>query len=195
MLNTGASFQPDLQDKLVNNGTGKNYGAELTIEKFFSKGFYALFTSSIYESKYKGSDEVERNTAFNGKYVYNILLGKEFKVGKDKRNAISTDLKITNAGGRYFTPIDLQASDLYGKEVRSTEVYSERYSNYFRMDIKIGYILNSSRRKISQSFSLDIQNVSNNKNVFSQSYDSHRKSINTTYQLGFFPNFTYKLQF
>ena len=195
MLNTGASFQPDLQDKLVNNGTGKNYGAELTIEKFFSKGFYALFTSSIYESKYKGSDEVERNTAFNGKYVYNILLGKEFKVGKDKRNAISTDLKITNAGGRYFTPIDLQASDLYGKEVRSTEVYSERYSNYFRMDIKIGYILNSSIRKISQSFSLDIQNVSNNKNVFSQSYDSHRKSINTTYQLGFFPNFTYKLQF
>ncbi len=195
MLNTGASFQPDLQDKLVNNGTGKNYGAELTIEKFFSKGFYALFTSSIYESKYKGSDEVERNTAFNGKYVYNILLGKEFKVGKDKRNAISTDLKITNAGGRYFTPIDLQGSDLYGKEVRSTEVYSERYSNYFRMDIKIGYILNSSIRKISQSFSLDIQNVSNNKNVFSQSYDSHRKSINTTYQLGFFPNFTYKLQF
>jgi hypothetical protein len=195
MLNTGASFQPDLQDKLVNNGTGKNYGAELTIEKFFSKGFYALFTSSIYESKYKGSDEVERNTAFNGKYVYNILLGKEFKVGKDKRNAISTDLKITNAGGRYFTPIDLQASDLYGKEVRSTEVYSERYSNYFRMDIKIGYILNSSIRKISQSFSLDIQNVSSNKNVFSQSYDSHRKSINTTYQLGFFPNFTYKLQF
>lgn len=195
MLNTGASFQPDLQDKLVNNGTGKNYGAELTIEKFFSKGFYALFTSSIYESKYKGSDEVERNTAFNGKYVYNILLGKEFKVGKDKRNAISTDLKITNAGGRYFTPIDLQASDLYGKEVRSTEVYSERYSNYFRMDIKIGYILNSSIRKISQSFALDIQNVSNNKNVFSQSYDSHRKSINTTYQLGFFPNFTYKLQF
>ena len=63
------------------------------------------------------------------------------------------------------------------------------------MDVKIGYTLNSSKRKVSQSFSLDLQNVTNNKNVFSQSYDSHRKSINTTYQLGFFPNFTYKLQF
>jgi hypothetical protein len=195
MLNTGASFQSDLEDKLVNNGTGTNYGAELTIEKFFSKGYYALFTSSIYESKYKGSDGIERNTAFNGKYVYNILMGKEFKVGKDKRNAITTDLKVTNAGGRYFTPIDLQASDFYGREVRSTDVYSARYSNYFRMDVKIGYTLNSSKRKVSQSFSLDLQNVTNNKNVFSQSYDSHRKSINTTYQLGFFPNFTYKLQF
>lgn len=195
MLNTGASFQSDLEDKLVNNGTGTNYGAELTIEKFFSKGYYALFTSSIYESKYKGSDGIERNTAFNGKYVYNILMGKEFKVRKDKRNAITTDLKVTNAGGRYFTPIDLQASDFYGREVRSTDVYSARYSNYFRMDVKIGYTLNSSKRKVSQSFSLDLQNVTNNKNVFSQSYDSHRKSINTTYQLGFFPNFTYKLQF
>ena len=195
MLNTGASFKPDLQDNLVNNGTGQNYGVELTIEKFFSKGYYALFTSSIYESKYKGSDGIERNTAFNGKYVYNILMGKEFKVGKDKRNAITTDLKVTNAGGRYFTPIDLQASDFYGREVRSTDVYSARYSNYFRMDVKIGYTLNSSKRKVSQSFSLDLQNVTNNKNVFSQSYDDHRKSINTTYQLGFFPNFTYKLQF
>jgi len=195
MLNTGVSFKPDLQDNLVNNGTGTNYGAELTIEKFFSKGYYALFTSSIYESKYKGSDGIERNTAFNGKYVYNILMGKEFKVGKDKRNAITTDLKVTNAGGRYFTPIDLQASDFYGREVRSTDVYSARYSNYFRMDVKIGYTLNSSKRKVSQSFSLDLQNVTNNKNVFSQSYDDHRKSINTTYQLGFFPNFTYKLQF
>ena len=195
MLNTGASFQSDLEDKLVNNGTGSNYGMELTIEKFFSKGYYALFTSSIYESKYKGSDGIERNTAFNGKYVYNILMGKEFKVGKDKRNAITTDLKVTNAGGRYYTPIDLQASDFYGREVRSTDVYSTRYSNYFRMDVKIGYTLNSSKRKVSQSFSLDLQNVTNNKNVFSQSYDSHRKSISTTYQLGFFPNFTYKLQF
>ena len=195
MLNTGASFKPDLQDNLVNNGTGQNYGVELTIEKFFSKGYYALFTSSIYESKYEGSDGIERNTAFNGKYVYNILMGKEFKVGKDKRNAITTDLKVTNAGGRYFTPIDLQASDFYGREVRSTDVYSARYSNYFRMDVKIGYTLNSSKRKVSQSFSLDLQNVTNNKNVFSQSYDDHRKSINTTYQLGFFPNFTYKLQF
>ena len=195
MLNTGSSFQPDLADKLVNNGTGSNYGAELTIEKFFSMGYYALFTSSIYESKYKGSDGVERNTAFNGNYVYNILMGKEFKVGKDKRNAITTDLKVTNAGGRYFTPIDLQASDFYGREVRSTDVYSARYNNYFRMDVKTGYTFNSNRKRISQSFSIDLQNITNNKNVFSQSYDSHRKSINTTYQLGFFPNFIYKLQF
>ncbi|MEI8280530.1 MAG: TonB-dependent receptor, partial [Bacteroidota bacterium] len=197
ILNTGASFKPDLDNNLVNRGIGTNYGVELTIEKFFSRGYYGLFTSSIYESKYKGSDGVEHNTAFNGKYVYNILMGKEFSVGKERRNKISTDLKFTNAGGRYYTPIDLQASQTMNNEQLKGDayVYSSRYANYSRLDIKVGYVLNSKNRKISQSFSLDIQNVTNHQNIFSQTYDNGSKSINTTYQLGIFPNFIYRIQF
>jgi hypothetical protein len=195
MLNTGSTFKTDLQDNLTNNGTGKNYGIELTIEKFFSKGYYGLFTSSLYSSKYTGSDGVERNTAFNGKYVFNILTGKEWKVGGKKRNKFSTDIKFTNAGGRAFTPIDLTTSNLTGREQLSTNAYSDYYDNYYRLDIKAGYNLNSSKRKISQTFSLDLQNVTNHKNVFSQSYDDRSQSISTTYQLGFFPNVVYKLQF
>ncbi len=195
MLNTGVSFKPDTTSNLVNNGTGKNYGLELTIEKFFSKGYYALFTSSLYESKYTASDGIERNTAFNGKYVYNILAGKEWKVGNDKRNKIALDFKFTNAGGRYYTPVDLAASQIVGHEQLSSNAYSSRYTNYFRMDIKLGYTFNSGVRKLSQSFSLDLQNVTNHQNVFSQGYDSKLQAISTTYQLGLFPNFTYKLQF
>jgi hypothetical protein len=195
MLNTGASFKTDLEDNLTNSGTGKNYGAELTIEKFFSKGYYGLFTSSVYSSKYKGSDGIERNTAFNGKYVFNILSGKEWKVGSEKRNRISTDLKYTYAGGRAYTPIDLTASSSTGREKLSSDVYSSFYPNYFRLDLKVGYALNSKKKKLSHSFSLDLQNVTNHKNVFSQNYDDKSRSVNTTYQLGFFPNFIYKLQF
>lgn len=197
MLNTGASFKVDLEDHLINSGTGKNYGAELTIEKFFSGGYYALFTGSVYDSKYTASDGVEHNTAFNGKFVYNALMGKEFKLGRAKRNAISTDLKVTYAGGRYHTPIDLEASKMLGREVLKGNdyAYTSRYDNYFRMDFKVAYTLNSAGRKLSQSFALDLQNVTNHDNVFSQSYDEKNQSIKTTYQLGLFPNFTYKLQF
>jgi hypothetical protein len=193
MLNTGASFKTDLEDSLTNNGTGKNYGLELTIEKFFSKGYYGLFTASVYDSKYIGSDGIERNTAFNGKYVLNILAGKEWNVGS--RNKFSLDVKYTNAGGRAYTPIDLDASNLAGSEVKSTNEYSAFYDTYFRMDVKLGYVINSAKRKLAQTISLDIQNVSNHKNVFSQNYNSNEKSINTTYQLGLFPNVVYKVQF
>jgi hypothetical protein len=184
-----------LQDNLINNGTGKNYGVELTIEKFFSKGYYGLFTSSIYSSKYKGSDGVERNTAFNGKYVFNALAGKEWKVGTAKLNKFSTDVKFTNAGGRAYTPIDLASSQATGREQLSTNAYSVYYDNYYRIDIKVGYTINSSKRKVSQTISLDLQNVTNHKNVFSEGYDDKKQDIRTTYQLGFFPNLVYKMQF
>lgn len=195
MLNTGIGFRTELEDSLTNAGTGKNYGIELTIEKFFSKGYYGLFTSSIYSSKYTASDGIERNTAFNGRYVFNILAGKEWNIGRSKRNKISIDFKMTNAGGRAYTPIDLTASQAIGHDIYSTNVFSDYYSNYFRMDFKIGFTNNSRNKKISQSFSLDLQNITNNKNVYSQEYDDRTRSIKTSYQLGFFPNFIYKLLF
>ena len=195
MLNTGSTFKTDLTDSLINSGTGTNYGIELTVEKFFSKGYYGLFTASVYNSTYKGSDGIERNTAFNGKYVFNVLAGKEWKVGKDDRNRFSMDVKFTNAGGRAYTPIDLVASKALGREVLSTDAYSGNYENYYRLDFKAGFTLNSKKRKVAQTISLDLQNVTNHKNVFSQSYDRQRQELSTTYQLGFFPNLVYKLQF
>ena len=195
ILNTGSTYKSDTTSSLVNNGTGRNYGVELTIEKFLSKGFYGLFTSSIYSSKYTSSDGVERNTAFNSKYVFNILAGKEWKMGSDGRNKFALDVKFTNAGGRYNTPIDLAASQTAGHEVDSKDAYSTNYPNYFRLDLKAGYTFNSSHKKISQSISLDFQNITNHKNVFGYNYNNQKNSVNTTYQLGIFPNLVYKFQF
>ncbi len=197
MLNTGSSFNPNDVGYLENTGKGTNYGAELTIEKFFSKGYYGLLTGSVYESKYKGSDNIERNTAFNGRYVYNILLGKEIKLGKAKRNSFTVDAKMTQAGGRYFTPVDLAASLASHEQVHKGDAYafSEKNADFFRLDIKAGFVVNSKKRKLSQSLFFDIQNVTNNKNVFAQRYNPVTKSINTAYQIGLFPNFVYKVQF
>jgi hypothetical protein len=194
MLNTGASFRPDLEDSLINSGTGRNYGVECTVEKYFSNGYYGLCTASLYDARYTASDGIERNTAFNGRYVLNLLLGKEWMLGVDK---LTADLKITRAGGRSFTPIDLAASAGAGREVLYDDLYAntERYPDYFRLDFKVSYTINSASTKFSHSLSLDLQNCTNNKNVFSYSYDERSRSIRTTYQLGFFPNVTYKLQF
>ena len=79
-LNIGADFAPSDKADLVNNGSGENYGVELTIERFFNNQFYFLVTASLFDSKYKGSEGIERNTAFNTHYASNILPGKEFFV-------------------------------------------------------------------------------------------------------------------
>ena len=154
-----------------------------------------MCTSSIYKSLYVGSDGVQRNTAFNGRYVFNCLAGKEWAVGINDRNKFSVDCKFTNAGGRAFTSIDLAASNLMNREVLSSDAYNSYYSNYYRLDFKLGYTVNSNSKKVSQSISLDLQNVTNHKNVFSQSYDNRMQAVSSTYQLGFFPNVVYKIQF
>ncbi|MBL0175890.1 MAG: TonB-dependent receptor [Ignavibacteria bacterium] len=115
-------------------------------------------------------------------------------VGGDK---LTADLKLTRAGGRSYTPINLAASAAVGREVLYDDSYanSQRYPDYFRLDFKVSYTLNSAGTKLSHSLSLDLQNCTNTKNVFSYSFDEKSRSIRTTYQLGFFPNLTYKLQF
>lgn len=184
-LNSGASFVPDDEDSLINNGSGRNYGVEMTLEKFFSDNYYFLITGSLFDSKYKGSDGIERNTAFNTGYVLNVLGGKEFKIGK-KGNVLSLNIKASTVGGRYTTPIDLTLSKMVGNAVFDKKrAYSEQQDNYFRVDFKISY-----RKEFKNSTleaSIDLQNLTNNQNIFSQGYDPKTNSIYYNYQQGFFP--------
>jgi hypothetical protein len=181
---------------LVSNGKGTNVGLELTIEKFFSKGYHALLTTSFFESKYKGSDGIERNSPFNNKYVINALGGKEFKIGKAKRTILSFDGKITTSGGRFYSPIDLVASQIAGYQINDeTKAYSLQYDAYFRLDLRTGLKFNSKKRKQSHLFYCEIQNVTNNDNIFVNRYNRLTNQVNRVDQIGLFPDFGYKFQF
>lgn len=191
-INLGADFNSPNVDSLVSKGTGENYGFEFTIEKFYSKGYYFLITGSLFESKYTGSDKVYRNTAYNGNYVFNVLGGKEFKI--KEKHILALDIKLTYAGGKRYVPVDLAASIAYGDEVRDgSQAYVKQYPEYFRMDVKPSYRLNTKR--VTHELSVDIQNITQHDNVFQQIYDLNSKSITTSYQLRFFIIPQYKLTF
>lgn len=195
ILNEGSDFIFEEKGSLVNEGTGFNYGIEATLEKFFSRDYYMLLTTSIFDSQYEGSDGVQRNTAFNNNYVLNVLFGKEWKFGKSNQNAWTFDTKITTSGGRPYSPIDLVATRANaGREIRMEEIaFSERYGQYFRWDVKFGVRLN--KRKVSHQFFVDFQNISNRKNEFIRRYNSVTDEINLVEQIGFFPDVLYRIQF
>ncbi len=184
-LNSGADFGLDNEDSLKSKGAGYNYGAEITIEHFLKKGFYFLATGSLINSRYKGSDGIERNTAFNTGHVFNLLVGKEFKLGK-KGSILGLNLKVSEIGGRYLTPLDLTASQLEGKAVyMKSMAYSVKQDDYFRTDLKISY--KREYRRSTLECSIDLQNITNNKNIFNQTYDKRTNRIVNNYQQGFFP--------
>jgi len=125
-----------------------------------------------------------------------VLAGREFKFKPESRYTFTFDTKITTAGGRYFTPVDLEASKINQAEVELTELaFSERFDPYFRFDVKFGFKMNSKKRRVSHQFFVDIQNVTNRDNIFARRYNRQTNQVNNAYQLGFFPDFMYRIQF
>ncbi len=192
MLNTGDSFGAFAPDSLTNTGTGENYGVELTLEKFLSKNFYILSTFSFFQSKYKGYSEVERNTAFNNNFVINILGGYEFKIAK--HYSMSIDLKGNMAGGKRYVPIDLDASIASNTtEYDWDKAYEQQYDNYFRTDIRIS--LKADWKNLNHEWAVDLQNVTNTQNIYSEVYNPRTQEISRTYQTGFYPMVLYRITF
>ncbi|MCU0430672.1 MAG: TonB-dependent receptor [Cytophagaceae bacterium] len=191
-LNSGADFGNQNADSLVNEGKGYNYGAEITIEKFLNKGYYLLVTTSLFESKYQGSDEVWRNTAFNGNYVVNALIGKEFKLGN--KSTFFVDGKCTFAGGKRYVPVNLDSSRAVGYAVYDySRSFEKQLKDYFRPDIKFGW--RQEGKKITQEWSVNLQNVTNTQNPFTERYSRNQRKLVTVNQLGFFPMVQYRILF
>jgi hypothetical protein len=192
MLNAGADFEIPNKVNLVNNGKGYNYGVEFTLEKFLYKHFYYLVTLSLFESKYKGSDEIWRNTAFNSNYVGNLLAGKEFQL--NEHISLGLDSRLTYAGGQRYTPFDLQRSATENRVIYDeSQAFSLQHPAYFRWDLKFSFTRNG--RKTTQKWYVDLQNLTNKRNIFMRNLDPSSGIQGATYQIGLFPNINYQITF
>lgn len=179
---------------LENKGLGTNYGVELTIEKSFAKNYYVLVTGSFYNSLYRGSDGVWRNTKYNGNYITSLTAGKDFRVGKGGKNIIGVNFKFFYAGGRRTTPIDLQASIIEGREVKNKDQrYEGRIADYYRLDTRLRFKHNLS--KFAWEVSVDIQNVTNHLNEIDRRYNPGTESIEKQYQQGIIPVLRFRFEF
>jgi hypothetical protein len=180
------------QIDLVNEGTGKNYGVEVTLERKFEKNFYYLTNVSLYESTYTGSDEVERNTRFNGNFSFNLLGGKEFLVRGSKNNIIGINSKVSWAGNKRYVPVDLKASEQEGREIRNPDLaFANRYPDHLRADLQIVYRRNTKR--FTSEWRLDIQNITNRRNVMGDYYDGRSHIFEKG--LGLIPVLSYRIEF
>ena len=180
-------------EPMENSGKGKNYGIEVSLERYLKDNFYLTLNNSFYQSKYTAKDGIERNTRFNGNYLITLIGGKDF-VSDRKAKTFGVNLKTIYGGGLRTTPIDFAASQQQGYTVfKEKEAYTLQNPAYFRADIGISMKWN--RKKVTSTLSLDIQNVTNRLNVYGQWYDEEKNKIVTSYQTGLIPILNYKIEF
>ncbi len=181
------------EGNLVNKGTGKNYGVEFTIEKFMSNNYYLLFNSTFYRSTYtNGFNKKEWSTIFDGKYLFNLASGYELPLKKGW--TLFADVKSSLAGGTRYTPVFEEESKQQRKLVYDNSRINElqvRY--YFRTDLRIGYRKN--RKRFTDELAIDLQNVTNRKNIYGLSFDLNKGTYSEMLLQGFMPMVTYRINF
>ena len=179
---------------LVNEGTGENYGMELTLERFFTNNFYYLFTGSIYNSTYTALDGVERDTRYNGNYTSNFLIGKEFTLGKKKNKTLNINTRINYGGGGRYTPLDLQSSIAQNSSIFfENKPYGKKAEDVMFINFGANYQIN--RAKTTHIIKFEILNATNNQSKLFEYYDADNQNVSYGTQLSMIPNIMYQVQF
>lgn len=197
-LNEGADFR---YVELVNKGTGSNYGVELTLERFFNKSYYYLINASLYNSKYKALDGVERNTQYNGNYLVNVLLGKEFaNRGRKKNQTLNVNAKVFFGGGKRYVPLirdaqgNLAVNPTENKFYDYEKAYEKKFDDIYQVNLSASYKWN--KQKVTHELFITINNVTNANGKLSEFYDGKiAGNVGYVRQFAMFPNLMYRLYF
>jgi len=182
-------------EELTNKGLGRNYGLELTYERFLYKNLYYLLSSSIYDSKFKAANDNWYNTLFNTNYAVTFTVGKEWVLSEKRKNKIlGVNLKSVYVGGFRYTPIDLKASIDRGETViMSDKTFENQVPAYYRLDVRLS--IKRNYKNVTSTMALDIQNTTNRKNPGGQYFNSKTGEVNYWYQAPLIPILSYRVEF
>ncbi len=148
---------------LLSTGTGLNRGIEITLEKFFSKGVFFVFGTSIFNSTFKiPSNTMSFNTQYNSQIATNFTGGKTWAISEN--TFIEAGLRLIYNSGHPITPVLSAYKELDGDKpvLDGNNPFSERVSYYFRPDLRLA--LRKNLNKSAYWLALDVQNFINRRN-------------------------------
>ncbi len=182
---------------LVNKGKGRNVGIDFTLERYLDKGYYWLFTGSVFDSKYIAVDGIERNTRFNKNYVFNVLAGKEWTLGKEKNNLLGINIRLNYLGGNRAESIDkdasIQSHEIVFGETNNQLAFEEKYKDIPVFSFTIQYRKN--KPKYSSIWSLQVLNANGAEDFSNYYYNLKTHKIQAEYEGVMIPNLSYKIEF
>ncbi|MDR3059766.1 MAG: TonB-dependent receptor [Prevotella sp.] len=183
-----------LNTALVNEGKGKNYGVDVTFERYLADGYYYLFTASVFESRYTGGDGIWRNTRLNRNYLFNALGGKEWKLGRQKQNILGVNLRLSLQGGDRYSPIEEAASQAEQDAVYDTsKAYEKQLSPAFISNFTVSYKMN--KKNLAHEFAIKMINATGYKEYEGHIYNYRKKEVEMSRSAVVMPNISYKIEF
>jgi len=192
-INFGTEYYVERKDSLINAGTGKNYGIEITFERFLKRHFFYLLTASVFESKFTSTDHITRNTAYNGRYAFNAVGGYELDFPK-RHVALRFGLNLTYAGGSPYVPFDVDKTLRYSRTMYDWEhAYEVRRDDFRRISLRIGVKRNF--KKFSTETAFDFQYRGDYTSIYQERINVTTGEIIDTRGMGFYPMANIRINF
>lgn len=185
--------------KLVSKGRGRNYGVDLSLEQYLHKGLFWILNVSFYDMEYCDINRQWHDTRFNTGYAFKLLAGKEWMMGKTKRNLLNVSVKLSYQGGMRYSPID-EAATIANYQNNNPDVvydekhpFTEQFNPVFSTDFTLSYKIN--RKKLSHEIAMKMLNLFQTKTPFKHVYNYKEQKMEN-YEVGVaLPNICYRINF
>ena len=187
------------QDRaLTNEGAGRNYGIDLTLERYLKDGFYGMLTATLFKSEYRDAQGEWHHSRHDRGYITNILGGKEWMVGKSKKNVFGLNGRLTLMGGDRYTPIPegitfediMKRPDKSIPEVDGLDPFSKQKGMNIGYAFSVKYTIN--KKHTSHHFILEYLQM---KTFQGQTFDLRTHEIVDKFTSLTFPNIAYRVEF
>ena len=74
-------------------------------DRYLKDGFYGMVTATLFKAEYRDAQGQWHHSRHDRRYITNILGGKEWMIGKAKKNIFGINGRLTMMGGDRYTPI------------------------------------------------------------------------------------------
>ena len=191
----------NFDEPLVNKGNTRNYGVDVTLEHYMSRGFFGQINGSLYKAEYKGIDDKWRPQIYDRGFGVKVLGGKEWMLGKRKQNVLNVSAKYTLQGGLRYTPVDvnfmkaeMEAGRLYDEAVyKQSEAMSKRFHPENIVDLTVSYKIN--KKKVSHTIAFEGLNILMFEAPSYQRFNVVTQTVKTEKAGISLPNLFYRLDF
>ncbi len=178
------------------SGRAKTAGVEISVERFFAGSWFLLANVTGWQARYRGTDNVWRQSRWNVERIANLTLGKEwtFSDWPERMRTFGVNGRLTWVGGQRAAPIDTAASAATQTTVYDiSEGYPLRLPDFVRLDLRVYW-----RRHLGQRrngwLAFDLQNATLHRNVAYYYYDPRLGQVATKPQLSLVPNLSWRLE-
>ena len=187
------------QDRaLVNEGAGCNYGIDFTLERYLKDGFYGMLTTTLFKSEYRDAQGQWHHSRHDRGFITNILGGKEWMVGKNRKNVFGVNGRLTLMGGDRYTPIpdDITFEDVMLRpdksvpEIDGLDPYNAQKGMNVGYAFSVKYTIN--KRHTSHHFILEYLQM---RTFQGQTFDLRSHEVVDKFTSLTFPNIAYRVEF